>query len=139
MKTSKQVSKAIVHVSGTQLRRNWYGKELNSCIVIRPSGKQRDTLAYLVNQVKFNGETNMVFSAQPRKAARGTLEKGHGFEGTLRGFDNGIIVYLEVEEAYLQVQAKPGDSFIPFADFKRLVKARKIQVPILNPILEVNC
>src|SRR4051794_35624947 len=103
--------KAIVHVSGTLLRRAWWGKELNSCIIVRPSGAERDSIAYVVNQVKFDGPSEMVFRTKPRErshelddrcAPDGTppveIAGKQGFIGALPGFDNAIMVYLEAEE-----------------------------------------
>jgi len=137
-----KTSKAVVHVASTLLRRNWYGTELTSCVVVRPAGKERDTTAYVVNQVKFSGPSEMVFDAKPRGPAaadKGLVPNEHGFVGGLPGFDGAILVYLEANEADIHVQVKPGESFVPFGDFKKAVEVKRIAVPTLDPRLEVNC
>ena|ERR1700733_7713875 len=132
--------KAVVHVSGTLLRRSWVGPDLHSAIIVRPSGKHRDSVAYVVNQVKFNGPSEMVFNAKARKAAKGTLAaQGGGFVGALPGFDGAVMVYLEADEAHIDIQPKQGDKFIPFAEFTRLVQSKKLDIPTLNPAIEDGC
>jgi hypothetical protein len=154
MVANSSSAKAIVHVSGTLLRRAWHSKELNSCIVVRPSGKERDQVAYVVNQVRFSGPSEMVYNTKPRNTPHdprdkcipdATEAKGQkadplqGFVGALPGFDNAIMVYLEADEDAILVQPKSGDQFIPFPDFRQLVGAKKVAVPILDPMAELNC
>jgi hypothetical protein len=62
-----------------------------------------------------------------------------GFTGTLPGFDSAILVYMEVRESSIHVQPNDGDNFIPFSDFRAQVAAKKIKIPILDPMREGNC
>jgi hypothetical protein len=140
MQATSSQQKAVVHISGTLLRRTWYSKELNSCIVVRPAGEDRDKVAYVVNQARFDGPSELVFSANPREVdEKGTLAGGHGFVSALPGFDNAVMIYLEVDEDAIHVQPSEGSEYIPFSDFRRLVEDREITVQVLNPMLEDNC
>jgi hypothetical protein len=130
--------KAVVHVSGTLLRQNWYGDERSNCIVVRPAGKERDTVGYIVHQVRFDGPTDLVFGAERRQPkGEGLLGKStKGFVGTLPGFDSAILVYLEAEEHHIHVQANEGDEFIPLHEFKN---RKELGVTTVNPQIEINC
>lgn len=132
-------AKAVVHVSSTMLRANWFGSELKNCIVVRPGGERRDTEGYIVRQVRFDGPTQMVFGAQPRKASREGIaaETSAGHVGTLPGFDNAIMVYLEADEKDIHVQLNDGDEYIPLNRFKDDAKGLKARV--INPLKEINC
>jgi hypothetical protein len=132
--------KAVVHVSGTLLRRTWYGNERNNCIVVRPAGEDRENVAYVVNQARFDGPSEMVFGVKPRERSdEKRLDAALGHVGTLPGFDNAIMVYLEVDEDAIHVQPNEGDEYVPFAEFRRLVETEKVQVPVLDPMVELNC
>jgi hypothetical protein len=133
-------AKAVVHISGTLLRRTWYGREMLSCVVVRPGGPDRDKKAYVVNQVRFKGPSELKFSAKPRgESENATLDSGHGFIGTLPGFDNAILIYLEAEEADIEVQPQSGDDYIPFLQLKEKVFASKSRILVLDPMKENNC
>jgi hypothetical protein len=133
--------KAVVHVSGTLLRRTWYTNERHNCIVVRPAGEDRENVAYVVNGARFDGPSEMVFDVKPRDSIdeQGRLDAAVGHVGNLPGFDNAILVYLRVEEDAIHVQANEGDEYVPFAEFRRLVEAEKVQVRVLNPMIELNC
>lgn len=152
--------KAVVHISGTLLRRAWHGADLNSCIVVRPGGEERDTAAYVVNQVKFDGPAEMMFDAQPRRSDRsesdtchpGPISSDHpafahwkpagrneGFVGALPGFDNAIMVYLQADNSSIHVQLNPGDDYVPFDEFLKQVNENRIDAPVLDPRIETNC
>lgn len=135
------VRKAVLHVSGSLLRKAWYSKDLESCIVVRPAGRERDSVGYVVNQAKFDGPADMVFDAKPRKAdvKKGVLAQSEGHVGGLPGFDGSVLVYLAVDEAHLLVQPHAGDAFIRFADFKKLIADAKVSVRRIDPRIEVNC
>lgn len=150
-----QNGKAIVHVSGTRLRETWRGPKLQSCIVVRPSGQKRDRIAYVVNQVRFSGPTEMIFSVKPRTKRRASSDlcakavsgkkvrvagaRETGYIGTLPGFDNAILVYLQADEDSIHVQPSEGDSYVSFNEFKSLVRSNRIKVPIIDPREEANC
>lgn len=149
----ERAGKAIVHVSGTLLRRAWFGKEPSNCIVVRPSGKDRDTIGYIVSQVKFTGPAELVYSTKPRdkpwdpgnkaadvvRAAQPQSEIGRGYVGTLPGFDNAVMVYLEADESHIHIQPSSGDGFISFHEFRQSVEAKKLHPPVVNPMLEDGC
>jgi hypothetical protein len=133
--------KAVVHVSGTLLRRTWYGNERHNCIVVRPAGEERDEVAYVVNQVRFDGPSEMVFNASPREEqdAEGKLVPAAGHVGRLPGFDNSILVYLEADEKDIQVQPNEGDDYVPLDRLKAAVQSDQLKLLTLNPMLEDNC
>jgi hypothetical protein len=146
--------KAVVHISGTLLRRVWHGKVAEGVIVVRPSGDDRDSIGYVVNQVRFTGPTEMIYSVQPRTTPKsahdtctGAAERHYGtkpgptegFVGTLPGFDNAILVYLEADEDVIQVQPHAGDAYLPFREFKVRHAAQQISSQTLVPLRENNC
>jgi len=152
MNSTETTKKAIVHVSGTLLRRVWWSNERNNCIVVRPAGPESDTIAFIVNQVRFEGPSNMVFGATrrtkpreinddcaPDKSQIGSPKSMEGHVGTLNGFDNSILVYIEADESVIHVQPHEGDKFIPFSEFRHGVNSRNINVITLNPKLDLNC
>lgn len=141
MNTTTSEGKAVVHVSGTMLRRVWYGRELRNVIVVRPGGDDRDKVAYLVNQVRLDGPSRLVFDAKPREPSKGVTVEGEpgAFIGALPGFDGAVMVYLEVDEHAIHVQPNHGDEFIPFARMREMVGSHKIQIPVIDPRLADGC
>jgi hypothetical protein len=143
-------SKAIIHVYGTLLRRAWWAKDYTACIVVRPSGKERDEIGYVVNQIRFDGPSEMKYSTEPRSSGRHGDDKckpddiqleavPQGVVGKLPGFDGAVLVYLEAEESDIHVQPRPGDKYIPFKDFRHMVANKGLQVPTLDPMSEKAC
>jgi len=152
MSPTNTIEKAVVHVSGTLLRRIWWSNERNNCIVVRPAGPERDEVAFVVNQVRFDGPSNMVFSptrrTKPREISdncapdRSKIDSEKSMEGhvgTLSGFDNAILVYIEADESAIYVQPNEGDKFISFNEFRHGVHSEKIVAHTINPKLEFNC
>jgi hypothetical protein len=141
-------TKAVVHVSGSHLRLCWHGQQLVPCIVLRPGGEERDKVAYIVNQIKFDGPTEMIFSAKPRTKPHdskdacgpsinpdGTIPSPtQGFVGTLPGFDEAVLVYIQADEEHIRVQPREGDEFVKFDEFRSLLKAQKLAVPLIEPM-----
>jgi hypothetical protein len=132
MKEESNMAKAIVHISGTQLRRVWYGKERQNVVVVRPSGTEGETTAYLVNQVKFNGPSELVFAAKQR-------ENGEGWVGTLPGFDGAVLAYMTADEKDILVQANDGDEYVALAEFRKGLAAGRFKAPTINPRLADGC
>lgn len=152
MESNQKSKKAVVHISGKLLRQVWWSKERNNCILVRPAGAEGQKVAYVVNQVYFDGPSKMVYGVKPRTKPRdandicapdksliGTKKSIEGHIGTLEGFDNTILVYLEADESSIHVQANEGDEFIPFVEFRKAFLAKKIIVPTLNPKIDLNC
>lgn len=134
-------TKAVVHVSGTLLRRSWYSSDLYSAIVVRPAGQERDEVGYVVNQVRFRGPSEMVFDAKPReKAAVGALGASEsGYVGRLPGFDGAVMIYVEADEDDIEVQVERDGDYIPFADMVTAAASRKLKVMTIDPRLADGC
>ncbi|GAB2580619.1 hypothetical protein GCM10027168_11830 [Streptomyces capparidis] len=155
-------NKAVVHLSGSLLRATWHGQEPMPCIVVRPGGDARDTTGYVVNQVRFTGPSQMRFETAPRTSPRAEHDgcvpsqplmatdhdrfrswqpaRGEaGIVGSLPGFDSAILVYTEADEADIEVQVLPDTPYIPLRDIPRLRDAGEIDLPMIDPQIEVNC
>jgi hypothetical protein len=98
-------------------------------------------VAYVVNQVRFDGPSDLLFETRPKATGpEGTLEAGErGFEGMLPGFGNGVLVYQEASESSIRVQAHAGDPFLSFAEFRNQVASGQVSVLTLNPMQSSPC